>query len=196
MISAEKTLSSPNDVYNCLFFVQGPGKLEEKQTRDGEKVLLWSMEFFDWRKRKGVIKAWKDDGKKLFEFFEKSVNEKGHHLFSFRNDNDIPDDDDRTLFLKEFEPNQFERNTYRFVYNLTTKVKGFNTKKVLTAHAFPKLVKWRDDFFFLDNGDLLPKPETWIDDEPPILLESMLYEVEDIDVVQPFKKSRTNSAKK
>ena len=197
MASAEKASSSPNDVYNCFFYAPTPGTLEEKVTRDGDKVALFSMDFYNWRKQKGLIKAWKDDGKKLFEFFEKSINEKGHHLYSFRNVDDIPVDDDRTLFLKAFEPNQFEKNTYRFVYALTTKVKNFNAKKVWTPHAFPKLVNWRSDLY-LENGELLPNPETWVEDEPPILLESMLYVVEDIDIVQPFKKPRgaTTSGKK
>jgi hypothetical protein len=195
MASAEKLPTSPNDVYNTLFYVLTPGKLEEKQTKDGEKVVLWTMEFYDWRKRKGLIKAWKDEGKKLFDFFEKSINDKGHHLYSFRSGDDIPADDDRTLFLKAYEPNQFERNTYRFVYGLTTKLKSFNSKKLMTAKAFPKLVNWNPDLH-LENGDLLPHPETWIEDEPPILLESMLYEVEDIDIIQPFKKPRNSNAPK
>ena len=195
MESAEKLPSSPNEVYNCLFYAPNPGKLEEKQTRDGEVIVLWTMEFYDWRKRRGLIKAWKEEGKKLFDFFEKSMNEKGHHLYSFRNGDDIPTDDDRTLFLKAFEPNQFERTTYRFVYGLTTKVKSFNSKKLLTAKAFPKLVNWKPDLH-LENGELLPHFETWIEDEPPVLLESMLYEVEEIDIVQPFKKARTSAPAK
>jgi hypothetical protein len=77
-----------------------------------------------------------------------------------------------------------------------TSTSRYNSRKILTAKSFPKLVNWRNDLH-LDNGDLLPNPETWIEDEPPILLESMLYAVEDIDIVQPFKKLKnSNSGKK
>ena len=195
MASAEKATPSPNDVYDSMFYVQSPGKLEDKMTKDGEKIALWCMEFYNWRKQKGVIKAWKGEGKQLFDFFNKAINEMGHHLFSFRSGDDISADDDRTLFLKAFEPNQFEKNTYRYVYTLTTKVKNFSTKKNMTAVAFPKILNWRNDLQ-LENGDILPHPETWVEDEPPMLLESMLYAVEDIDIVQPFKMQKNANASK
>ena len=130
----------------------------------------------------------------MYDFFFKSVNEKGHQLFSFRSGDDIQDNDDRTLFLKAFEPNQFEQNTYRFVYGLTTKLRNFKSKKEMTVKAFPKIVNWRDDLL-LENGDALPKPETWPELDVPVQLENMIYVVEDIDIVSPFKKTKTTAGK-
>ena len=191
MLSAEKLSESPNDVYNCLFYITNPGKLDEKIKSDGTKIVLWTMEYVDWMKRKGLIKAWGEKGKQLFDFFHRGFNERNYRLYSFRSATDIPESDNQTLYLKAFEPNPYESGTYCFVYSLTTKSRSFHSKKLMTEKTFPTPAIWKDKQLQLENGDFLPHPETWLD-EKPVNLENLL-DAKEIDIVSPFKKQKTHN---
>jgi hypothetical protein len=174
----------PDAIYDFFVYATTEGTFEEKNI-NGKLVNLFTICFRNYRGELEQLQIWGAHAQTYFNFFGKCIKDLNVRLFQLPNTDDISSNDATTLYLKPTDPKSNFESAFKRIYKLGTKSSGFLERK-LTAKAFPKMVTWKEDTFYLSDGTPLPHPETWAQEVAPLNFEN-LFEIAEMEV-PPTKK--------
>ena len=177
----------PDAIYDSFVYATSEGTLEEKNI-NGKMLFLFTISFRNYRCEHEQLQIWGVHAQTFFNFFGKCINDLKVRLFQIPNSDDINANDATTLYLKATDPKSTFETVYKRIYKLGTKSSGFQERK-LTARAFPKMIAWKDDTFFLSDGTPLPTPDTWTENVAPLVFED-LFGIAEMEL-PPTKKIKT-----
>lgn len=181
----------PNNIYDRFFTIKDFGVLKTvKIAASQEDRLLYVLEGKNAANHLLKVEIWGELAIRFLEVFTRCWGE-GLKLFEILIADDIPETDCTTLYLKPTAPLSPYDSKYTTVYKLSTKAKGKGPVSTrLSAHTFPKPVAWKENTFFLADGQTpLPHPDTWWDEPEPFDIES-LFKVTDMTVPDNKKQKK------
>ena len=183
------TVTSPEPwlrVKGGLFTVMDAGELKNIKftAKDGHEVLtnLHQIDGYMADGTKIRFETWgKAETELLANFYSKAVNRMGRYLFAMQDTDHVPETDCEKLVFVKHEPNKYQQQ-FKAVYKLQTKSKRkTSTSTTLIPESFPRVVNWKEDTYFDENGSPVRHPRTWSEkslDDSRVNLDELLQATE------------------